>query len=212
MLSVVTVFTQRFVFLAGMSLLISNQGLVDYDALRKDEAYSRGGSGSGHCMTSTLPSGVRASTGAYSPISFRFHHIPVARFSARVVNQYCQSMARTCCGGPCGNGISCEQRQHIRRASQQSLFGAGYDQVLAPRAQRREPQVPIEARLIGRINTGSLTRVLRLIAEGICHPGLPVIRALELDLPAAARHHRKQPVAIGDAKRLERGDWRARQR
>src|SRR5260370_42610719 len=31
--------------------------------------------------------------------------MPCDRFSAGVVNQYCQTTARTCCGGPCGKGF-----------------------------------------------------------------------------------------------------------
>src|SRR6266849_9257107 len=59
----------------------------------------------GHSATTMVPSGSRSRVGAYSPNSCRRHHIPVARFSAMLVNQYCQSTARICRGGSCGKGL-----------------------------------------------------------------------------------------------------------
>src|SRR6266849_2075035 len=53
------------------------------------------GSTVGHSTTLMFPSGPRSSVGAYRPNSCLRHHILVARFSDIVVNQYCQSIART---------------------------------------------------------------------------------------------------------------------
>src|SRR5215472_7647316 len=60
---------------------------------------------SGDWMTWMLPSDSRSRVGAYSPRYSRRHQFPVARFSAMVVNQYCQSTARICRGGESGNGF-----------------------------------------------------------------------------------------------------------
>src|SRR5436309_11721195 len=49
----------------------------------------------GHSVTLILPSALRCKVGAYNPTNCRRHHIPVCCFSAMVVNQYCQSTART---------------------------------------------------------------------------------------------------------------------
>src|SRR5229473_3809505 len=59
----------------------------------------------GHSTTLMPPSGPRSSVGAYRPNNCLRHHIPVARFSDVVVNQYCQSTARIWCGGSCEKGL-----------------------------------------------------------------------------------------------------------
>src|SRR5437879_9018621 len=59
----------------------------------------------GHSKTAILPSGCRSNVGAYRPSCCLLHHVPCERFSSGVVNQYCQTTARTCRGGPCGNGF-----------------------------------------------------------------------------------------------------------
>src|SRR5713226_8075536 len=48
----------------------------------------------GHSTTLMAPLGPSSSVGAYRPNSCLRHHLPVARFSDIVVNQYCQSTAR----------------------------------------------------------------------------------------------------------------------
>src|SRR5439155_10395263 len=45
----------------------------------------------GHSETAILPSDWRSSVGAYSPSCCLLHHVPCARFSSGVVNQYCQT-------------------------------------------------------------------------------------------------------------------------
>src|SRR5436309_4986059 len=59
----------------------------------------------GHSKTAILPSGCRSNVGAYRPSCCLLHHVPCERFSAGVVNQYCQITARICRGGACGNGF-----------------------------------------------------------------------------------------------------------
>ena len=78
--------------------------------------------------------------------------------------------------------------------------------VLAPVAQRREPEVPVEARLIGRVDARRFVERLRLVAKLIGGPVHAVVGALEFDLVAAARHHGEEAVLVGDAKWLERLD------
>src|SRR5579872_745842 len=72
--------------------------------MEEEHCYSRG-STFGGSVTSMLPFASRSSVGAYKPSSCRCHHIPDARLSAIVVNQYCQSTARTCFGGSFGKGL-----------------------------------------------------------------------------------------------------------
>src|SRR5579864_8883507 len=67
-------------------------------------SYSLGGA-AGHSTTLILPSASRCRVGAYRPKYSLFHHVPVARFSEKVVNQYCQSTARICFGGSRENGF-----------------------------------------------------------------------------------------------------------
>src|SRR5215472_16873097 len=64
-----------------------------------------GGSGSGSCRIPYRPSGSFVTTGAYRPSSWRFHQLPVERFSSIEVNQYCQITARTYLGGDCAKGL-----------------------------------------------------------------------------------------------------------
>src|SRR5260370_19943240 len=88
------------------------------------------------------------------------------------------------------------------------LFGARHDGIRTPGAEGSEPQIPVEARLVGRIDARSLVRILRLVAEGVCKPSLAVVRTLKFDFVAAASHNGEEAVAVCDAERLERGNWR----
>src|SRR6202030_509508 len=87
------------------------------------------GRAAGHSVTTMLPSGFRSSVGAYRPKNCRRHHIPVARFSAMLVNQYCQSTARICRGGSCGKGLPAKRDSTSLslESSRTSVFGTiGY--------------------------------------------------------------------------------------
>src|SRR5215472_83180 len=75
--------------------------------------------------------------------------------------------------------------------------------VLAPGTKRGEPQVPVEARLIGRIDAGGSFYVLWLVAERIGGPGCAVPRSLELDLVALVGHDSEQAVSVSYAKWFE---------
>ena len=142
----------------------------------------------------------------------RFHQLPVCRFSAMLVNQYCHSTARTCSRRRIAERIAAEQPDDVAVVLQQSLLGDWHKVVLLPVAERSEPEVPVEARLIRRINARRLVQGLRLVREQIRRPVLAVVGALELDLVAAARHHRKQAVLVGNAKRVQNRGGRQRQK
>src|SRR6266849_2987027 len=68
--------------------------------------------------------------------------------------------------------------------------------------------MPVEARLIGRVDARSLVGILRLVAEGVRKPSLAVVRTLKLDFVAAASHDGEEAVAVRDSKGLEGGYWR----
>src|SRR5580704_13602050 len=72
---------------------------------------------------------VLAPAGAYRPRNCRRHHIPVARFAAMLVNQYCHSTARICRGGSCGKGLPAKRvsTSLLLESSRTSVFGTiGY--------------------------------------------------------------------------------------
>ena len=124
------------------------------------------------------------------------------------VNQYCQSTARTYSAGRFGEGIAAEEREHVGVVGEQTLFGERHKVVLLPVAERGEPEIPVEAGLIGRVDSGRLVERLRLVAEGIGVQFWPSFGALEFDLIAAARHHGEEAVLVGDAKWFQRRDGR----
>src|SRR5213080_3079863 len=69
----------------------------------------------GHSVTLILPSASRCKVGAYNPTNCRRHHIPVCCFSAMVVNQYCQSTARTWLVADAEKDLLQRERAHRRR-------------------------------------------------------------------------------------------------
>src|SRR5437868_6568046 len=87
--------------------------------------HSRGASGFGHWTTVILPSASRCNVGAYNPSNSRRHHKPCARFSAEVVNQYCQITARTWRGGSWGKGFAAksERTSVLTVSSRSSVLG-----------------------------------------------------------------------------------------
>src|SRR6266851_5454348 len=83
----------------------------------------------GHSITTKVPLGSRSSVGAYDPKNCRRHHFLAVRFSATVVNQYCQSTARICRGGSCGKGLPAKRdsTSFSLERSRSSVFGTiGY--------------------------------------------------------------------------------------
>ena len=101
-------------------------------------------------------------------------------------------------------GIGGEEREYVRVFRKQPPFGAQDERIVAPLAERREPQVPIESRLVGR-RCAALCSAPAVVTEGIRNPGLAVVRTLEFDFVTVARHHREQSVPVGDSKRIEQG-------
>src|SRR5260370_6582809 len=99
--------------------------------------------------------------------------------------------------------IAGKQCQYILVVREQKHFRVGHDRILAPRPQRGEPQVPIKARLIWRIDSGWLIQFLRLVAKRVCDTELSVCRALEINVISAARHYRARSVTIGDPERVQ---------
>src|SRR5450755_3483499 len=81
-----------------------------------------------------------------------------------------------------------------------------------PLAERSKPQIPIETRLIGRVNARRLTRILGLESKWIRRPVFAVLRTLKLDFIAPARHGSEQTVTVGNSKWFQRDDRESRQR
>src|SRR5260370_303708 len=100
-------------------------------------------------------------------------------------------------------GITCEEREYRRRARQEPLFGIDHKSILLPVIERGEPQIPVEARLIGSEYPRLRSRILRLITKRIWPPRPAVIRAFELNLIAASGHNRKKTVPVRDSIRFQ---------
>src|SRR3954468_16186327 len=82
---------------------------------------------------------------------------------------------------PAAERVAGKELQHLRRALQQPQLDAQHPRIRAPLAQRGEPEVPVEARLVGREDSRRAQRALRFVAERIGRPALAVVGALELD-------------------------------
>src|SRR5271165_5599674 len=111
-----------------------------------------------------------------------------------------------------GEGVVPEERENVRAIGKQTLFGERDKAVLFPIAERGEPEIPVKSWLIRRVNSRRLVDRLRLVTERISRPGLAVVRALELDLIAAAGHHSEEAISVGDAKGVQGPDGRCGQR
>src|SRR5580704_7905501 len=101
--------------------------------------------------------------------------------------------------------IAGKECQHILVIGKEPELRVRHNRILAPGTQRREPKVPIEPRLIRRVDPGRFIHVLRLEAKRVSHPVLAIWRTLEFDLVSAARHHREEPVLISYPEWLKRG-------
>src|SRR5258708_34022823 len=97
-------------------------------------------------------------------------------------------------------GIPRKKQQRVRIAAKQTLLRSNDDRLLPPRAQRRKPQIPVEARLIRRVNPRWLGGILRFESKRENQPGLPIVRALKFDFETAARHHGEKPATVTGAK------------
>src|SRR5229473_3962845 len=99
--------------------------------------------------------------------------------------------------------ITGKECEYILVVREQEHFRVGHNRILAPRPQRSEPQFPIKARLIWRIDSGWLIQLLWLVAKRICDPSLSVCGALEFNFISSARHYREESVTIGDPERFK---------
>lgn len=82
-----------------------------------------------------------------------------------------------------------------------------HEGIFPPVAERSEPEVPVEAWLIGSVDSRAFAQILRLIAEGIGGPTDAVVGTLKFDFVASPGHAAEEAVLIGDAKGLEERDW-----
>jgi hypothetical protein len=76
-------------------------------------------------------------------------------------------------------------------------------------AERREPHLPVEARLMGRDESRPLPDLARFVRESVGLPGRAVATAFDDDFASLGGHDREQPVAVEGANRgqprVERG-------
>ena len=70
-------------------------------------------------------------------------------------------------GGPCGNGFAAKSARTSGSFESRRHSAAQYHWIVTPLAERCEPQVPVESRLIGRVDARRFVQLLRLVAEGI---------------------------------------------
>src|SRR5690348_7707552 len=61
--------------------------------------------------------------------------------------------------------IGSEQGEDVWLICEQTVFGPDHEAVLGPGTERGKPQVPIETRLIGRVNSRRVIEFLRLVAK-----------------------------------------------
>src|SRR4029078_625400 len=63
-----------------------------------------------------------------------------------------------------------EQSQHRRTSLEQPPLREHDPRRFLPRSERREPEIPLESRLIGRIDPRPFAHILRLVPKSIRHP------------------------------------------
>ncbi len=74
-----------------------------------------------------------------------------------------------------GEGVGGEESEDVAVVSKEELFGAGDDGVVGPGAEGCEPEIPVEARLVGGVDAGAIGGVLGLIEEGVGGPVCAVV-------------------------------------
>src|SRR5258708_23672646 len=99
-------------------------------------------------------------------------------------------------------GIPYKEQKDVLVACEEMFFGANDDRIRTPGTEGGEPQVPVEARLVRRVNAGCLGGALRLKAKRIDQPSLTIGGALELNLRTAAAHYTEKAITIGDTERF----------
>ena len=74
---------------------------------------------------------------------------------------------------------------------------------MLPVSERGEPEIPVEARLVGGVDAGAGVEVLRLVEEAIGGPVFAVVGALEFDLVTMRCHDGEEAVLVCYAEGLE---------
>src|SRR5207245_9113122 len=98
--------------------------------------------------------------------------------------------------------IAREEAQNLRRAGEQTQLGVDDPRVLAPLAERGEPEVPFEPRLVWRVDAGRLHRILWLVAERVRRPVRAVAGTLAPERAAARRPHGAGRIGAPDTHHL----------
>src|SRR3984893_6752545 len=75
--------------------------------------------------------------------------------------------------------IGGEKSQYVRLSKEKTLLNLDNKSVFTPGAQRSEPEIPVETRLVGREDSRRRVQILWLITKGVGGPGLAVARTLE---------------------------------
>ena len=102
---------------------------------------------------------------------------------------------------PFGERIIFQQREHIGRALKQAEAEVHEPRVLPVVAQRGEPHLPVQSRLVRLDEAGTTLRVAGFPFEFVRQPGDAVIAALDDDFVARPGHHAEQTVGV------QRSEW-----
>src|SRR5206468_11572502 len=104
-------------------------------------------------------------------------------------------------GGMIRERIVREQRRDDLRAFEQSQRKREKPRILVVAAERREPHLPVEPRLVGLDERWRPRQVAGLPFELVRAPCVPIVASFYDDLGTARRHHREEAVAVDDAER-----------
>src|SRR6478752_8092247 len=102
--------------------------------------------------------------------------------------------------------VAFEQAQHGWASLDEPLLRLLDPWRLLPWAERREPEVPLEARLIRGIDAGMRAWVLWLVPERIGDPEHSVEAPLKLDLVPGFGHDGEEAVGVRDAERIQHAE------
>src|SRR5450759_3767127 len=99
--------------------------------------------------------------------------------------------------------IAREKAPHRRLAFQEAPKKGREPWALLRASERREPHLPVEARLVGSDPVRRSGRGTRLPSELVLLPRRTVVAALDDDLRSRGRHHCEKAVAVDRAERLD---------
>src|ERR1039458_8070093 len=102
-----------------------------------------------------------------------------------------------------GEWIAFDQPQHWARALQEAYAEVHHPGILPIGAQRGEPHLPIQSRLMRRNEPGPARDVARLVFELVLPPGDAILAALNDNLRARGGHYREQAVAVEAPERFQ---------